>query len=131
VHLKIRTTGNASVADLAIVDLLPGGFDPVDAPPPSSDADDASESANHAPSVSAAPQSTWYPEHTDQREDRMVLYGVATPDAKEFVYRIRATNAGRFVVPPAYGESMYDRRIKAQSAGGGTLTVQPARRAGS
>ncbi|KND60453.1 Large extracellular alpha-helical protein [Candidatus Burkholderia verschuerenii] len=128
VHLKIRTTNNASAADLAIVDLLPGGFDPVDPPPPSGD---AGENPDHPASVAVASLSTWHPEHTDQREDRMVLYGTVTPAAREFVYRIRATNAGRYVVPPAYGESMYDRRIKAQSTGGATLTVQPAHRAES
>ncbi|KAF1050776.1 MAG: hypothetical protein GAK41_01492 [Burkholderia gladioli] len=33
VHLKIRATGSASVGNIAIVDLLPGGFDPVLTPP--------------------------------------------------------------------------------------------------
>jgi uncharacterized protein YfaS (alpha-2-macroglobulin family) len=53
--------------------------------------------------------STWQPEYADIREDRVVIYGTATPDVREFVYRIKATNAGKFIVPPAYGESMYDR----------------------
>ncbi|EGD04404.1 Alpha-2-macroglobulin-like large extracellular alpha-helical protein, partial [Burkholderia sp. TJI49] len=42
VHLKIRATGSASVGNVAIVDLLPGGFDPVIAPPPATDAQDGS-----------------------------------------------------------------------------------------
>jgi len=52
-----------------------------------------------------------------------VIYGTATPDVRQFVYRIKATNAGKFIVPPAYGESMYDRTIQARSPGGTTLTV--------
>ena len=67
--------------------------------------------------------STWRLEYADIREDRVVIYGTATPDVREFVYRIKATNAGKFIVPPAYGESLYDRRIQARTAGGATLTV--------
>ena len=48
----------------------------------------------------------------------MVLYGVVSKDIKEFAYRIKATNTGTFVVPPAYGESMYDRSVQARSLGG-------------
>ena len=39
-------------------------------------------------------------------------------DANEFIYRIKATNAGNFTIPPAYGEGMYERTVKARSAGG-------------
>ena len=46
-----------------------------------------------------------------------VIYGTATRRVSEFIYRIRATNAGSFVVPPAYGESMYDRTVQARSLG--------------
>ena len=53
----------------------------------------------------------------------MVIYGTATADVREFVYRIKATNAGKYVIPPAYGESMYERNIQARSIAGGTLTV--------
>jgi uncharacterized protein YfaS (alpha-2-macroglobulin family) len=143
VHLKIRAIGDKNVGDAAIVDLLPGGFDPVAEPPPADanngGADDKSDSGNDtdqdtAASASAAARSpvavvagsTWKPDYADLREDRVVIYGVATPDVREFVYRIKATNAGRFVVPPAYGESMYDRRVQAQSPGGAILTVAPA-----
>ena len=52
-----------------------------------------------------------------------MIYGTATSDVKEFVYRIRATNAGKYLVPPAFGGSMYDRRLQARSPGGATLTV--------
>ena len=53
----------------------------------------------------------------------MVIYGTATPDVREFVYRIKASNAGRFQVPPAYAEAMYDRAIQARAPGGAVLTV--------
>jgi uncharacterized repeat protein (TIGR01451 family) len=144
VHVKIRATGDEGAANVAIVDLLPGGFEPVIEPPPAANRTDESNSGQgdqedqanqggdsgasdarpapwHSPIGLAS--STWQPEYADIREDRVVIYGTATPDVKEFVYRIKASNAGRFLVPPAFGESMYDRRIQARSAGGATLTV--------
>ena len=60
------------------------------------------------------------------REDRVVIYGTATPDVQEFVYRIKASASGKFIVPPAYGESMYDRRVQARAPGGDVLTVSRA-----
>jgi uncharacterized protein YfaS (alpha-2-macroglobulin family) len=131
VHVKIRATGAQGVGNVAIVDLLPGGFEPVIEPPPEPAAasdrgdGDANESAQTVAwrSPIGLSSSTWQPEYADIREDRVVIYGTATPDVREFVYRIKATNAGKFIVPPAYGESMYDRKLQARSPGGGTLTV--------
>ena len=68
-------------------------------------------------------KSSWQPDYVDLREDRVVLYGSIDKDANEFVYRIKATNAGTFVTPPAFGEGMYDRTIKARSLGG-AMTVE-------
>jgi uncharacterized protein YfaS (alpha-2-macroglobulin family) len=133
VHVKIRATGDSGVGDVAIVDLLPGGFDPVIQPPAPvtdrQDGDDADEGGDRTAAASAwrspigLDSSTWEPEYADIREDRVVIYGTATPDVREFVYRIKATNAGTFQVPPAYAESMYDRSIQARSPGGGKLVV--------
>jgi uncharacterized protein YfaS (alpha-2-macroglobulin family) len=131
VHVKIRATGAQGVGNVAIVDLLPGGFEPVIAPPPepaaASDSSDGDTGDAAQPAAWRSPiglsSSTWQPEYADIREDRVVIYGTATPDVREFVYRIKATNAGKFSVPPAYGEAMYDRRIQARSPGGATLTV--------
>ncbi len=113
VHVKIRATGKTGVGDIAIVDLLPGGFEPV----LNVSGDDAS-----APTLRLS-SSTWTPVYTDMREDRVVIYGTANTGVQEFIYRIRATAAGKYIVPAAYGESMYDRRIHARAAGGDYLTV--------
>ena len=45
-------------------------------------------------------------------------YGTVSKELLELTYKVRATNVGEFVVPAAYGEAMYDRRIFARSAGG-------------
>ncbi|WP_243043018.1 alpha-2-macroglobulin [Dyella sedimenti] len=135
VHLKIRAIGNDGVGNVAIVDLLPGGFEPVIQPPPvvtdHQQNEPAAEDAGGDSTVEAGAwrspigvgRASWRLQYADVREDRVVLYGTALPDVGEFVYRIKATNAGKFIVPPAYGESLYDRRIQARTAGGRTLTV--------
>ena len=65
-----------------------------------------------------AAKSTWSLDYADVREDRVVLYGEIGAEVKTFVYRIKATNVGNYVVPPTFGESMYDRAVQARSLGG-------------
>jgi len=133
VHLKIRATGNKGEGNIAVVDLLPGGFDPVQTLPPPPDAGARAQGDTGSDEVAPQPVptirvtgSTWTPQYTDVREDRVVIYGTAVPDVQEYVYRIKATNSGKFIAPPAYGESMYDRRVQARAPGGTVLTVKPA-----
>ena len=57
------------------------------------------------------------------REDRVLLYGLATPQVTELRYKVRANNVGRFSLPPIVAESMYDRRVFARGAGGVVLQV--------
>ncbi|WP_018973277.1 MG2 domain-containing protein [Rudaea cellulosilytica] len=124
VHLKIRATEADSIGSVAIVDLMPGGFEAVQQPPPAPADDANADNANNAPrppppwrSPIGLPGSSWNLSYADVRDDRVVIYGTATRSVSEFIYRIRATNAGSFVVPPAYGESMYDRTVQARSLG--------------
>ncbi|UPG85900.1 alpha-2-macroglobulin [Luteibacter aegosomatis] len=147
VHVRIRSTTREGVSDVAIVDLLPGGFEPVLDTSPPADAEPATQAepeeasgdesmegeggdeggADDTPawhSPIGNPESTWKPDYADVREDRVVVYGYADPDVKEFVYRIKATNAGTFVVPPVFAESLYDRGVQAMAPGGGTLKVE-------
>lgn len=131
VHVKIRAIGNADVDNVAIVDLLPGGFDAVLRAPPSAKADTAQADESGGDNGAQAAwtsrigldASTWHADHADIREDRVLIYGTATPDIREFVYKIRATSAGTFQMPPAYASAMYRPQIQAQAPGGGTLTV--------
>jgi alpha-2-macroglobulin len=124
VHVKIRATGGKGVGDIAIVDLFPGGFEPVMQQPQSanSSGDGGSTTSPASPTIRAS-GSTWDPIYADVREDRLVIYGTATPDVKEFIYRIKPDAVGKFIVPPGYGESMYDRRVQARAPGGDMLTV--------
>lgn len=138
VHVKIRSVGPGEYQNVAIVDMLPGGFEVVMDPslrgaPPApprrhygGEGEESSEGeGEYEGGGEAEPQSPggWRPDYVDVREDRVVIYGTAGPDAREFVYKIRATNTGTFTVPPVFAESMYDRKAQARSLGG-TVTVE-------
>jgi uncharacterized protein YfaS (alpha-2-macroglobulin family) len=66
-----------------------------------------------------------FPDYADLREDRVILYGEATDQVQEFSYRIKATNAGSYVVPASYGESMYNPSIRARSVAGHLVVDSP------
>jgi uncharacterized protein YfaS (alpha-2-macroglobulin family) len=135
VRVRFRAIGRASIPDAVFVDLLPGGFDMVQPPPASPDDayraaqpgeategegdGDASDGARDVCTCTfLVTRPAGFPSFADVREDRVVIYGEATDRVQEFTYRVKATNAGRFVVPPAYGEAMYDARVRARSAAG-------------
>ena len=112
VRVRFRTLAKREIWDGVVVDVLPGGFEPIL---------DGLERA----SGDAAPRAAgaWYPDHVDVREDRVIAFGAISPATREFTYRIRAATAGRFLVPPAYAESMYDPAAQARSTGG-VVTVE-------
>jgi alpha-2-macroglobulin len=94
------------VSNVAIVDLLPGGLE-VDISP---------EGIGDRRSLVQSPN-TWTPDYIDVREDRVIFYGTIGTNAQTFIYRMRPTNLGNFVVPPLYAEGMYDRSVQARSMG--------------
>lgn len=132
VRLKFRAIGREGVDSAALVDLLPGGFDLVLNAAPAQQQEGEGETREgregrgegasrkwRAPiGVKGTQQRPlWQPDYADLREDRVVLYGFVSKDLQEFAYRIKATNTGTFMVPPAYCESMYDRSVQARSLG--------------
>jgi hypothetical protein len=42
-----------------------------------------------------------------------------------FIYKIKATNAGKVVTPAIHAESMYDRSIRARGEPGTIVVVRP------
>lgn len=134
VHLKFRSIDRDSVSSMALVDLLPGGFELVvpsqEAQTPFSEASvNASGEGDGEEYDAGTGFSDWSCQvcvgptkaalhYADMREDRVVFYVNAGKDMSEIVYRIKATNVGNYVVPPAYGEAMYDRSVMGRSAAG-------------
>jgi uncharacterized protein YfaS (alpha-2-macroglobulin family) len=101
VHIQVRSQKD-DIYNAAIVDLLPGGFEVV------------RDSVNS--------DKMGYVDYIDVREDRVVLFGGIETNAKEFVYRIKAINTGKFTIPPILAESMYDPGLRALGKSG-TITV--------
>ena len=60
----------------------------------------------------------------DVREDRVVFYGDFSTLVRELTYRVNLTASGKFVVPPAFVEAMYDRSKHANTMAG-TFEVVP------
>lgn len=101
VHIQIRSLNNLYLSNIAIEDLLPGGFEVVrDSVKPSG------------------------MDYVDAREDRVNYFGYVEPALKEITYKIKAINPGKYIVPPAYAESMYDQTTKARGIAS-VITVTP------
>jgi len=107
VHLKLRGKEPGSYNNVAIVDLLPGGFETV--------LERGSEEGNQRLAAGSSPFS-W--DNLDLREDRLLVFGTIENRIQEFVYKIRAVAPGEFSVAPAFAESMYDRSIRARGLAG-------------
>jgi uncharacterized protein YfaS (alpha-2-macroglobulin family) len=101
--LEVRVRSPEEWVSVALVDLLPAGFE----------VDLTSDSLQSRHSLPTS-RPVWYPDYVDVREDRVVFYGAATRDAREFVYRIKATQSGKFIAPGAAAEGLYDRSAQAQ-----------------
>ena len=128
VRLRVRALGDRAYSDVAIVDLLPGGFETVmQTPPPQGDTDCEDCGGEPAAPTLALAGSTFNPEHVEPREDRVLLYGNVGTGMQEYKYKIRAGNAGKFAVPPVYAEAMYERGVYAQGVGGTGIEVDATR----
>lgn len=90
VHIQIRALGQDYLSNIAIEDLLPGGFEVV-----------AHSIKNNSM------------DYADVREDRVNFFGGVSSVTQEITYKIKATNKGTYTVPPTYAQAMYDPKIKA------------------
>lgn len=93
VHIQIRALDSDYLSNIAIEDLLPGGFEVV-----------SDSIKNNAM------------DYIDVREDRVNFFGNVESSSKEIIYKIKAVNKGNYIVPPAYAEAMYDPKTKAHGA---------------
>ena len=135
VRLKFRSLSRDAYGELALIDLLPGGFEMVVPPTGAqtqmgqasiSESEEASDEAADAGGWRCAicqPGTRAQMSYADFRDDRNVFYVGMGPDLSEVVYRIKATTAGTYVVPPAYGEGMYRPDLRARSVAG-SITVK-------
>lgn len=114
VHLKIRSVDDRYIDNIAIVDLLPGGFEVVrDSLIKRIKGEDGNETIEGPTGA----------EFVDIREDRVLFFTSASSDSHEIVYRIKATNPGVYTVPPIFADSMYDPKVEANGSAS-KITVQ-------
>jgi uncharacterized protein YfaS (alpha-2-macroglobulin family) len=99
VVIRVRSTTGKNISDVAVIDLLPGGFEVL--------RDSVRSNYNR-----------WKSDYKDIREDRVVFYGSFGDSMTELTYKVKVTASGSFVVPAAYAESMYDLSVKAHSKAG-------------
>jgi uncharacterized protein YfaS (alpha-2-macroglobulin family) len=106
VRLHVRSLRGSPVTNVAIVDLLPGGFEIIDT------------------TLRGGASSIHGVDYVDLREDRAVFFVTAPTNAIEIDYQIKSCNRGEFVVPPVFAESMYDRNVKGRGVGGKISVTQ-------
>jgi alpha-2-macroglobulin len=106
VKIKVRSLDQASVSNVAIVDLLPGGFEVIRS------------------SVQRA-ASRWSADHVDIREDRVIFYGNVQSRIRELSYRVKPTASGQFSLPATAAQAMYDRSVRAVTAAS-KIIVKPS-----
>jgi uncharacterized protein YfaS (alpha-2-macroglobulin family) len=109
VVLRVRNVSGKSLGNLAVVDLLPAGFEVL--------AGDLKSGAGTVPGTVFA----------ELREDRNLFFlGLAENAEWSVKYRMKAVTAGSFVVSAALAEDMYDRGLHGVSAPG-RIEIAPAK----
>lgn len=90
-HITARTLNHSTIPHVAIVDLLPGGFE----------VDPQSIKASGC-------------DYVDVREDRIIFHCTLMSSSTELSYRLQAVNKGEYTVPPIFAQAMYQPAIQAQ-----------------
>tara|TARA_R110002073_G_scaffold119075_6_gene259910 strand:- start:1836 stop:7202 length:5367 start_codon:yes stop_codon:yes gene_type:complete len=113
-----------SIPNLAIVDLLPGGFEVENPRLSTSQALPQRGETSRAVEASTNGEIRWHglkvasPDRVEFREDRVLIFGRATAEPSVVRYSLRAVTPGVFAVPPIQGSSMYDPSIESVHGSG-------------
>ncbi|MEO0468972.1 MAG: MG2 domain-containing protein [Bacteroidota bacterium] len=106
VRISLKSLTNSNVANVAISDILPAGF----------------EIEN--PRLTQLPASlNWiknrsYPEYLDVRDDRLNMFVAANGSTRYYYYLVRAVSAGNFQMGPVGAEAMYSAEYHSYNGGG-------------
>jgi uncharacterized protein YfaS (alpha-2-macroglobulin family) len=119
VRVRVRSLDRTSIPQVVLVDVLPGGLEPVQLA-----VDESEDTGEPIWRRRTGGGGNWQLDFVDVREDRVLFFGTVTRNQMEATYKARATNTGEFAMPAAYAEAMYERRLSARSIGG-RFTVKP------
>jgi uncharacterized protein YfaS (alpha-2-macroglobulin family) len=125
VKVTVRSLDRDQVRQVALVDVLPGGLEPV-LQPGAGEATDPASAGQGDDAGTDTPlwrrrlggSGSWEVEYADIREDRVIFFGNVDRTAREITYKARATNTGQFAHPAAFGEAMYERRVFGRGVAG-------------
>ena len=110
ITLKSSTEGAFDpIANVAIVDALPAGFEVENPRLMTSAATHQAE--GQVPQLSVA-------EHIEFLDDRVILFTQSRHHIQTFQYSLRAVASGRFIAPPIQASCMYDDEIASVNGGG-------------
>ncbi|MDQ7017393.1 MAG: alpha-2-macroglobulin [Gammaproteobacteria bacterium] len=98
VRIRIRALNKNKIDNVAIIDLLPAGFEVV----------------NNSFKKLGAHQH--WNQHQQIHEDRLVIYDRINRELNEYRYHVKITTKGEFSVPSIDARSMYQRHLYARSA---------------
>jgi hypothetical protein len=106
--LTIRNTTGSRIQNIALVDRFPGGWEIENARLGRGGTIDWIDA-----------NALWSTDHMNLRDDRVEVFGpLGAKDERKIAYALRAVSAGRFAVPPAEAEVMYDPSYWARAEGG-------------
>ncbi len=116
VRVRVTMVADATRTNMALIDPLPAGFEPLNA---------ALANVGGLPPTEIDPVARydgwcwcwpWY-QHQNLRDDRAEAFaGYLGAGTYEYVYTARATTPGTFVVPPARAEEIYAPEVFGRSA---------------
>jgi uncharacterized protein YfaS (alpha-2-macroglobulin family) len=116
VELTVRNTSGARLNNLALVDRLPAGWE----------IENPRLGRSDATPEWVDTEALWEADHMDLRDDRIEVFGhLDNGEERKVMYAVRAVTAGRFAVPSAEVEAMYDPRYWARVRGGSLEVAGP------
>ncbi|MGD0566451.1 MAG: hypothetical protein ABSA34_03860, partial [Candidatus Goldiibacteriota bacterium] len=113
VSVTLEPQSGRELDNIVVVDMLPAGFE-IENP-----------RLKTRGSLKFTPVSNFDAVYEDIRDDRMLMFTGKFSSPMTFSYTVRAVTPGKFVIPNAYAEAMYDPGIKAESYEGDYLVVVP------
>src|SRR4029079_6525212 len=108
VELTLHNTSGERMSNIALVDRIPAGWEIEN---PRLGRSDATPEWVDADRI-------WEADHLDLRDDRGEGFGqLQKGEVRQVIYAVRAVTAGKFELPSAEAEAMYDPRSWARTRG--------------
>ncbi|QCC84883.1 alpha-2-macroglobulin family protein [Desulfovibrio desulfuricans] len=104
ITVELAVQAASEISNVVLVDLLPGGFEPV-----------LEKTGQSQPQDGLV--------RYERREDRGIFFVDLNGDRQTFTYKVRAASRGRFALPAATAEAMYNPAVNART-GGGNVSVE-------